>query len=136
MQENSLKISEIKGRFLQFLESQNISVYKFSTKSGISKSQFSGKSLESELGGSQISEILTQYPDLNSDWLLLGRGGMLRSATQSVGNISHSTAVGVNVNGNDINISNNTQQLVDTIARQAETIARQAAIIDRLTTPQ
>ena len=68
--------------------------------------------------------------------MLLGRGEMLRSATQSVGNIAHSTAVGVNVNGNDINISNNTQQLVDTIARQAETIARQAAIIDRLTTPQ
>ena len=74
-----LKISEIKGRFLQFLEKQNISVYKFSTESGISKSNFSGKSLSSELGGNQISEILTRFPELNPEWLLTGKGEMLRS---------------------------------------------------------
>lgn len=64
---------------MQFLESQNISVYKFSTESGISKSNFSGKSLESELGGEQISKILTYFPRLNPEWLLLGKGEMLRS---------------------------------------------------------
>lgn len=79
MQEKGLKISEIKGRFLQFIELQNISVYKFSTESGISKSNFSGKSLESELGGEQISKILTYFPNLNPEWLLLGKGEMLRS---------------------------------------------------------
>lgn len=79
MQEKELKISEIKGRFLQFLDKQNISVYKFSTESGISKSNFSGKSLESELGGEQISKILTYFPNLNPEWLLLGIGEMLRS---------------------------------------------------------
>ena len=78
MEDKKLKISEIKGRFLQFIETQNISVYKFSTESGISKSNFSGKSLQSELGGGQISEILTYFPDLSPDWLLLGKGEMLR----------------------------------------------------------
>ena len=78
MEDKKLKISEIKGRFLQFIETQNISVYKFSTESGISKSNFSGKSLQSELGGGQISEILTYFPDLSPDWLLLGKGEMWR----------------------------------------------------------
>ena len=82
MQKKELKISEIKGRFLQFIETQNVSVYKFSTETGISKSNFSGKSLESELGGGQISEILTYFPLLNPDWLLLGNGGMLRQNTE------------------------------------------------------
>ncbi len=82
MQEKKLKISEIKGRFLQFIETQNISVYKFSSETGISKSNFSGKSLESELGGGQISEILTYFPMLNPDWFLLGKGEMMRKNEQ------------------------------------------------------
>lgn len=126
----------VKERLLQFAEIQGIPKMEFYKKISVVQSNFSGKGGESALSTDKIMQILIQFPELNSDWLLLGRGEMLRSATQSVGNISHSTAVGVNVNGNDINISNNTQQLVDTIARQAETIARQAAIIDRLTTPQ
>lgn len=85
MENKKLKISEIKGRFLQFVETQNISVYKFSTESGISKSNFSGKSLQSELGGGQISEILTYFPDLSPDWLLLGKGEMLREKCENVG---------------------------------------------------
>ena len=63
--------------------------------------------MESSLSSAKITEILNKFPDLNSDWLLLGRGEMLRSSAQSVGNISHSTAVGVNVSGNDISITNN-----------------------------
>lgn len=133
---NIKNFDQIKVRLLQYVETQKIPKTKFFEISTVAASNFSGKSAESALSTDKIVKILTTFPDLNSDWLLLGRGEMLRSATQSVGNISNSTAVGVNVNGNDINISNNTQQLVDTIARQAETIARQAAIIDRLTTPQ
>ena len=133
---NLQNFDEIKARLLQFAETQGIAKGQFYEKISMFPSNFAGKGAESALKSDNIVKVLTEFPDLNSDWLLLGRGEMLRSATQSVGNISHSTAVGVNVNGNDINISNNTQQLVDTIARQAETIARQAAIIDRLTTPQ
>lgn len=137
MERKNLKnFDQIKVRLLQFAESQKIPKIKFFEQNQLAASNFSGKGAESALSTDKIVQILTCFPDLNSDWLLLGRGEMLRSASQSVGNISNSTAVGVNVNGNDINISNNTQQLVDTIARQAETIARQAAIIDRLTTPQ
>lgn len=69
--------------------------------------------------------ILSTFPNLNSDWLLLGRGEMLRSATQSVGNITHSTAVGVNVNGNDINISYD--PLLPTVESLSDSVARLTA---------
>ena len=97
----------------------------FCEKTGISYSNMVGKSLQSELGGDQIYEILQNFPDLNSDWLLLGRGEMLRSATQSVGNISHSTAVGVNVNGNDINISYD--PLLPTVESLSDSVAKLTA---------
>ena len=97
----------------------------FCEKTGISYSNMVGKSLQSELGGDQIYEILQKFPDLNSDWLLLGRGEMLRSASQSVGNISHSTAVGVNVNGNDINISYD--PLLPTVESLSDSVAKLTA---------
>lgn len=50
---------------------------------------------------------------------------MLRSATQSVGNITHSTAVGVNVNGNDINISYD--PLLPTVESLSDSVAKLTA---------
>lgn len=38
-----------------------------------------GKSLFSEIGGEQISEILSQYGEISPEWLLLGKGEMLRN---------------------------------------------------------
>lgn len=70
--------------------------------------------------------ILSTFPDLNSDWLLLGKGEMLRPATQSVGNITHSTAVGVNVNGNDINISYD-PLLLPTVESLSDSVAKLTA---------
>ncbi len=89
------------------------------------QSNFSGKGGESALSTDKIMQILMMFPDLNSDWLLLGRGEMLRSATQSVGNISHSTAVGVNVNGNDINISYD--PLLPTVESLSDSVAKLTA---------
>lgn len=118
-------MAKIKDRTLEYLKVSGITKQEFCEKTGISYSNMVGKSLQSELGGDQIYEILQKFPDLNSDWLLLGRGEMLRSATQSVGNIAHSTAVGVNVNGNDINISYD--PLLPTVESLSDSVARLTA---------
>ena len=108
MERKNLKnFDQIKVRLLQFAESQKIPKTKFFEQNQLAASNFSGKGAESALSTDKIVQILTCYPDLNSDWLLLGRGEMLRSLGQNVGNITHGTAVGVNVNGNDISITNN-----------------------------
>ena len=97
----------------------------FFEQNQLAASNFSGKGAESALSTDKIVQILTCYPELNSEWLLLGRGEMLRSASQSVGNISHSTAVGVNVNGNDINISYD--PLLPTVESLSDSVAKLTA---------
>lgn len=111
---------------MQFAESQKIPKTKFFEQNQLAASNFSGKGAESALSTDKIVQILTCYPELNSEWLLLGRGEMLRSATQSVGNISHSTAVGVNVNGNDINISYD-PLLLPTVESLSDSVAKLTA---------
>lgn len=76
---NVENLDEIKLRILQFLEIQKFGKYSFYNKIGLSASNFAGKSLESALSSTKISEILHIFPDLNPDWLLLGKGQMLRT---------------------------------------------------------
>lgn len=120
------KLTEIKSRLLQFAEQQGLKKEEFYRQIGIDGANFRGKNALSELGSEKIVSILSTFPDLNSDWLLLGRGEMLRSSTQSVGNISHSTAVGVNVNGNDINISYD-PLLLPTVESLSDSVSRLTA---------
>ena len=69
---------EIKGRLMEYLETCKIQKQDFSEKTGISLWNITGKGLESEFGGAHISTIIGKYTNLNPDWLLLGKGAMLR----------------------------------------------------------
>lgn len=72
------KISPIKKRILQYIDSVRISRIDFCEKVGISYANMKGKGLESEIGGTQIVKILSRSPDLSPEWLLTGNGAMLR----------------------------------------------------------
>lgn len=72
------EISQIKKRILQYIDYKNITKQKFCKKTGISYGNMRGKSLKSEIGGSQIAEILREFAEISPDWLLLGKGEMLR----------------------------------------------------------
>lgn len=71
----------IKERLVEYLKISGISKKDFSEKTGISLWNLTGKSMQSEIGGSQISRSLVFLPNLNPDWLLLGKGEMLRQNT-------------------------------------------------------
>lgn len=73
------KIFTIKSRILHFIEKKDIKKGDFFEEIGISASNFKGDGLKSEIGGDKIVKILTFFPDLSSDWLLLGKEPMLRS---------------------------------------------------------
>ena len=73
--DNSAKIKE---RVFKYLEINKINKQKFCDKTGISYGNVTGKAQFSEFGGEQITEILQTFPDISPDWLLLGKGEMLR----------------------------------------------------------
>lgn len=77
------KISPIKERILQFIETHNIAKTDFCEKTGISYANMKGKSLQSEIGGTQIGEILSTYSQISAEWLLTGKGQMLKFQTEN-----------------------------------------------------
>ena len=73
------KILTIKENILQFIDKQHIVKEEFYRKTSISASNFKGNGLKSEIGGEKIVKILTCYPEINPEWLLTGKGSMLKS---------------------------------------------------------
>lgn len=87
------EISTIKGRILTFLAEKGIKKTEFFQATGLSESNFKGKNRSSQPGGDMIVEILTTYPELSSEWLIMGRGEMLktkRSASNNTPSITSS----------------------------------------------
>ncbi len=72
-------LSPIKKRLFKYLDLKGVSRKNFYLEMKFSASNFKGKGAKSELGGDNIVKILTQYPDINPEWLLIGKGRMLRS---------------------------------------------------------
>lgn len=68
----------IKDRVLYFAENEEGMLKIFFKKTGLNYNNFTGKSKKSDLQSKSVAEILTTYPHLNIEWLLTGRGAMLR----------------------------------------------------------
>jgi len=74
-------MAEIKDRIIEYLKISGLTKQNFCKETGISYANMVGKSLKSELGGEQISSIFMKFPNINPDWLLLGKGKMLRETS-------------------------------------------------------
>lgn len=63
-------------RIRQYIENKGISKYKFYQQSGLSNGALDKGE---NIGSDKCEKILYAFPDLNSDWLLTGRGSMLKN---------------------------------------------------------
>lgn len=72
----SHNLAPIKARALKYADLQSVGKSEFCHKTGISPSLLKGSSLNSELGGEKIANILTAFPEISPTWLILGRGPM------------------------------------------------------------
>lgn len=121
------KILTIKERILQYAESQHIKKTDLFKSMDISPSNFKGEGIKSEIGSGKIINFLTTFPNVSPDWLLFGRGGMLRPQVQNV-NGHHNTAT---MNG-DIHQStgdNDTQRLDSLLEANRKLIDQHAELI-------
>lgn len=102
-------------RFLQYLEYNAISENKATTECGLSQGLIhQAKSGKSDLGTKSIDKILIKYQDLNRDWLLTGRGEMLKS------NMVESETISID------------RSILRTIISQQETIHSQQKMLEKL----
>lgn len=73
------KISNIKERILYIADFYQISKEKFFLELEITYGNFKGKAKERPVNSSFLEKLLTKFPDVDPDWLLLGRGEILRN---------------------------------------------------------
>lgn len=72
------KFSNIKERILYLTEYYNVSKELFFENIGMTYGNFKGSAKERPLNSDAIVKILSIYTELNSDWLLTGKGEMLK----------------------------------------------------------
>lgn len=127
---NNKNLDTVKSRLLQFAKSQHLVMMDFYKKISIAQSNFSGKCAESALSTDKIIYILNVYPELSADWLLLGKGEMLRKNNYK--NVA--IASGYQTNASNGNIAmEQPVELLSILKSQQDTIHKQTDIINRLT---
>ena len=118
--ENSSQNSQINERFNQIRDSFFDGDNKlFAAKIGEKEQNLSSICTGSRsVGLATIMKLLRSIPDVDANWLLMGDGNMLKPR-QSVGNITDSKVIGVNVNGSGIIINpDHSERIIQAIEKQ------------------
>ncbi|RHJ81202.1 S24 family peptidase [Parabacteroides sp. AM08-6] len=68
-------------RVQQFIETKGISKYRFYQESGLSNGSLDKGE---NIGSDKCEKILYVYPELNPDWLITGRGSMLKEEKENL----------------------------------------------------
>lgn len=74
-------MSNIKERVLLIAEHHGISKTDFFKDLELSYANFKGMQKMTALNSDAVARILSKYPDINPEWLVLGQGYMLRDGT-------------------------------------------------------
>ena len=118
--------SNIKQNILQFIERQNISKNKLYEKTGISNGTLSQKGGMSE---SNIMKFLSAYTEVSAEWLLTGKGEMLKSSVQNIVQNSGKNSIN-NISGNIK--QQNYNELMEIIREKDRQIAKKDERINKL----
>lgn len=79
------QISPIKNRILQYIDYKNISKYKFYQKTGITRGVLDK---ESGISEENIAKFIAYSDDIDLNWLLTGKGEMLKTDNENNDEIS------------------------------------------------
>ena len=112
-------------RIKEYIDYKGITIAAFERSIGMSNASF-GKSLKNKgaIGSDKIENILSVYDDLSPEWLLTGKGNMLKGAVEQPLSPQQS---------NEKEPTPLLHQLLDTIKEQAEEIGQFKEQVRQLT---
>ena len=109
-------MNTIKDRILGIIEANGMTQYRFETLCGLSSGYI--KSIGEDVGSTKLAKILSKFPNISPDWLLLGEGEMLRKDA----NCNYQTAHGVDISQTMINQPPNIAALIEQLRAKDEQI--------------
>lgn len=116
----------IKERIIQFIDLKGATKEHFYNKIGMTSANFRGKAKETPINSTAIENILSEFPDLNLDWLITGKGEMTKMSTQIVkneGTTNNQNNINAPVEGN-ITIPQNEMYNIIEIQRELNNIIK------------
>jgi len=69
----------IKERIIKLVEFKQVGKEYFFKKIGVTSANFRGSAGKTPVNSNTIENIFTEFPDLNLEWLITGKGEMLKS---------------------------------------------------------
>jgi len=109
-------MNTIKDRILMIIEANGMTQYRFETLCGLSSGYI--KSIGEDVGSTKLAKILSKFPNISPDWLILGEGEMLRKDD----NCNYQTAQGVDISQTMINGRPDIVTLVEQLRMKDEQI--------------
>lgn len=98
------------------IEANGMTQYRFETLCGLSSGYI--KSIGEDVGSTKLAKILSKFPNISPDWLILGEGEMLRKDD----NCNYQTAQGVDISQTMINGRPDIVTLVEQLRMKDEQI--------------
>lgn len=95
-----MKIAKTKERILKYIEKKKLTKTIFFNQTGIKRGFLDADKLNQAVSDEHFAKIIATYPDINLEWLLTGKGEMLKDS----GSVISQTIKG---NGNISNAGNN-----------------------------
>lgn len=99
-------MESVKEKILFFVQSIGLSKAEIARQLGISKSNFVGEAMASDLNVSMVIKFCQLYPQVSAEWLLRGTGDMLITNKPTEININNS-----NMGHHNTNIGSGTQTI-------------------------
>jgi hypothetical protein len=127
----------LKNRLIEVAGYKHISLRKLEEFFELKRGNISNMSAGGAVGSDKLAKIIDKMPELSIDWLLTGKGKMLRN-NQEIVDISNSTIVGANVNGIGISINDFTEMInlqkgyQDLLKKKDEHISKSQEQMDEL----
>lgn len=115
----------VKQRLIEFIKRESLSQSRFEKAVGLSNGYVNN--ISKGIGADKLQRITEKFPYLNAEWLLTGKGEMLKANT-----IQERTELPINPNVEPINNESMLNRAFDALERRDVEYAKQGERIDRL----